>query len=180
MTDTHYQDILEKLVGFDTTSCYSNLNLIEYVESFLSEYGVKFVRIPDEDESKASLYATIGPKEKPGIGLSAHTDVVPVDGQIWDTDPYKLTFDNGRYFGRGTCDMKGFLACVLASVPYFLKCDLHTPIHLLFSYDEETGCTGVRPMIERFGHDLVRPKAVIVGEPSNMGVVEAHKGVLLM
>ena len=168
--------ILSDLVGFDTTSRNSNLELIAYVEAYLTKQGVESVRIPDETGTKASLFATIGPTETAGVALSGHTDVVPVDGQDWDTDPFALTARDGRLYGRGACDMKAFLACALASVPAYMSRDLKVPIHLAFSYDEEVGCTGVLPMIARLGNDLIRPRIVIVGEPTEMTVVDAHKG----
>jgi acetylornithine deacetylase len=131
--------------------------------------------VPTADGRKASLFATIGPVG-PGIALSGHTDVVPVAGQSWDTDPFTLTERDGRLYGRGACDMKGYLACVLAMVPEFAARKLKTPIHIAFSYDEEVGCTGVRPMIGEFGRTLPRPRMVFVGEPTGMAVVDAHKG----
>lgn len=169
-------DILDKLVAFDTTSRNSNLPLIAYVEDYLAAHDIESHRVPDETGTKASLFATIGPPEAPGVGLSGHTDVVPVDGQDWDTDPFRLTEKDGRLYGRGTCDMKGFLACVLAAVPDFKRRTLAVPMHILFSYDEEIGCTGVRPMIGELGTRFVRPRMVIVGEPTTMSVVDAHKG----
>ncbi len=169
-------DILDKLVSFDTTSRNSNIPLITYVEDYLTAHGVESHRVPDETGQKSSLFATIGPPDVPGVGLSGHTDVVPVDGQDWDTDPFRLTEKDGRLYGRGACDMKGFLACVMAAVPDFKQRSLKVPLHIVFSYDEEIGCTGVRPMIDEFGGRLTRPRMVIVGEPTSMTVVDAHKG----
>ena len=169
-------DILSHLVGFDTTSRNSNLELIAWVEDYLNTLAVESIRIPDETGEKASLFATIGPAGVRGIGLSGHTDVVPVDGQDWDTNPFELVRTADRLYGRGACDMKAFLACALASVSTFKAANLATPVHLVFSYDEEVGCTGVLPMIRRLGDDLVAPRAVIVGEPTEMQVVDAHKG----
>ncbi len=177
MPDHSYEEIMRKLVGFDTTSRYSNLEMIEFIEAFLKDYGVASIRIPNETGDKTSLYATIGPEGMSGIGLSAHTDVVPVDGQSWASDPFVLTEKEDRYYGRGTTDMKGFLSCVLALVPELTSRKLHTPVHLLFSYDEEIGCLGVRPMVNELGKTLTKPKMVIVGEPSEMEVVTAHKGI---
>jgi acetylornithine deacetylase len=125
---------------------------------------------------KAGLFATIGPAGAGGVALSGHTDVVPVEGQTWDTDPFTLVERGGRYYGRGTSDMKGFLACVLAAVPDLKRRRLATPIHIVFSYDEETGCLGVRPMIAEMGKEVPRPRMVLVGEPTSMAVVDAHKG----
>ncbi len=170
------QAILAALVGFDTTSRNSNLALIDWVEAYLERHGIASTRIPDETGEKASLFATVGPVGIPGVGLSGHTDVVPVDGQDWDTDPFTLVAKNGRLFGRGACDMKGYLACALAAVQTLKTRDLKVPVHLVFSYDEEVGCIGVLPMIARLGEDLVQPRMVIVGEPTEMLVVDAHKG----
>ena len=133
-------------------------------------------RICSDDAQKASLYATIGPKGERGVALSGHTDVVPVDGQTWTSDPFTLRAEQGRLYGRGTADMKGFLAAVLVAVPDFKRRRLVTPIHLAFSYDEEVGCIGVRPMIAELGKVLPKPRMVIVGEPTSMQVVDAHKG----
>ncbi len=169
-------DILERLVGFDTTSHKTNIPLVLYVEDFLRGHGVAAYLVPTEDGQKASLFATIGPEDVPGVALSGHTDVVPVDGQAWDSDPFALTLRDGRYYGRGTADMKGFLACVLAAVPRFKAAKLKMPVHIAFSYDEEVGCTGVRPMIAAMGTTLPLPRVVIVGEPTDMRVVDAHKG----
>ena len=152
------------------------MDLSRTVGWFTTMYPVRLT--PDETGEKSSLFATIGPKDAAGIGLSAHTDVVPVDGQDWDTDPFTLTEKDGKLYGRGACDMKGFLACVMAAVPDFKRRNLNVPMHILFSYDEEVGCTGVRPMISEFGDRFVKPRMVIVGEPTNMSVVEAHKGGL--
>ncbi len=171
-----YKEILARLISFDTTSHLSNLPLIEYVRSFLAEHDVESQLFLDDAGEKASLHAIIGPKTDGGIGLSGHTDVVPVLGQNWTVEPFQLTARKNRLYGRGTTDMKGFLACVLACVPQFKRLDLVKPIHILFSYDEEVGCTGVRPMIARMGKDFPMPGVVIVGEPTNLKVVDAHKG----
>ncbi len=132
--------------------------------------------MPTADGQKSSLFATIGPAGVGGIGLSGHTDVVPVTGQGWDTDPFTMVERDGKLYGRGTCDMKGYLACVLAMVPDLVARPLKVPIHIVFSYDEEVGCTGVRPMIAELGKTLPLPRMVFVGEPTEMGVVDAHKG----
>ena len=171
-------ELLKALVAFDTTSAKSNLKLIEYVRTSLESHGVTSTLIPSEDGAKASLFATIGPADgKSGIGLSGHSDCVPVEGQTWASDPFTLTARDGKLYGRGACDMKGFLACVLASVPLFMSRRLKEPLHIIVSYDEEVGCTGVRPLIARLGSDLPRPRAIIVGEPTMMGVIEAHKRI---
>jgi acetylornithine deacetylase len=169
--------ILKRLIAFDTTSAKSNLDLIAFVEDYLQGEGVESVRVPAPDgQPKACLYATIGPSDRAGVGLSGHTDCVPVTGQAWDTDPFTMTERDGRLYGRGSADMKGFVACMLASVPAYKRRNVRTPIHLLLSYDEEVGCRGVRPMIAEFGKTLQRPRLVIVGEPTSMQVVDAHKG----
>ena len=150
-------ELLTRLVAFDTTSHKSNLALIAFVEDYLLQHGVISTRVPSDDGQKASLFATIGPEGVRGIALSGHTDVVPVDGQTWDSDPFTVREASDRLYGRGTSDMKGFLACVLASVPGFRKRRLKTSIHIAFSYDEEIGCLGVRPMIAAFGKSLPKP-----------------------
>ena len=174
--DLGAKELLRRLVAFDTTSAKSNLDLVTFVEDYLACHGVASVRIPAPDSEKASLYATIGPQGISGVALSGHTDVVPVTGQSWSSDPFHLVERDGRLYGRGTADMKGFLACVLAAVPDFARRELKVPIHIAFSYDEEIGCVGVRPMIGELGRSLVRPRMVIVGEPTRMSVVDAHKG----
>ncbi len=171
------RQMLAKLVAFDTTSRFSNLPLIDFIADYLGQYGVESRLTRDKDENKASLFATIGPAGEGGIALSGHTDVVPVDGQEWTSDPFTLTQRGGRLFGRGTCDMKSFIAAVLAMVPYFVKRKLKIPVHLAFSYDEEVGGIGVRPMIARFGADLPKPRIVIIGEPTGMKIVNCHKGM---
>jgi acetylornithine deacetylase len=169
-------ELLARLVAFDTTSHKSNLELVRFVEDYLVLHGVKPERVTAASGDKASLFATIGPAGVPGVGLSGHTDVVPVTGQNWDSDPFTLVEKNGRLYGRGTCDMKGYLACVLAMVPEFKRRRLKVPVHIVFSYDEETGCHGVRPMIAELGKRLTKPRMVFVGEPTGMAVVDAHKG----
>jgi acetylornithine deacetylase len=175
-TTTSAIALLTSLVSFDTTSHKSNRELVSFVEAFLAGHGIPSQLVPTEDGLKASLFATIGPEGVPGIGLSGHTDVVPSDPEAWTGDPFTVREQNGRLYGRGTADMKGFLACVLAMVPEFKRRRLKVPVHIVFSYDEETGCTGVRPMIAELGDRLAKPRAVIVGEPTSMGVVDAHKG----
>lgn len=170
------KELLARLVSFDTTSHKTNLPLIRFVEDYLAQHGLASTLIFNGERDKANLFATIGPQDGGGIGLSGHTDVVPVTGQSWNTDPFRLSERDGRLYGRGTTDMKGFLACVLAAVPMFKSRRLRKPVHILFSYDEEVGCTGVRPMIARFDEDLIKPEMVIVGEPTKMTVVDAHKG----
>ncbi|WP_201835648.1 acetylornithine deacetylase [Microvirga zambiensis] len=171
-------EMLAKLVSFDTVSSKSNLALIAFVESYLQSWNVPYVRVPNEAGDKAALYATIGPQDRGGIVLSGHTDVVPVTGQAWTSDPFTLRVENGRAYGRGAVDMKAFDALALALVPEFLAADLTTPIHIMLSYDEETTCLGVVDTIRRLGHDLPLPQAAIVGEPTMLEVVDAHKSVV--
>lgn len=169
--------MLSELIFFDTTSSKSNMNLINYVEDYLLSFGIKSQIIKDPHEEKANLHAIIGPEDISGIMLSGHTDVVPVKGQNWSTDPFQMTEKDGKIYGRGSCDMKGFIACVLAKVPEFVNADLKEPIHLAFSYDEETGCTGVHSLVDVVRDLTVKPRACIVGEPTSMKVVNSHKGI---
>ncbi|WP_407151909.1 acetylornithine deacetylase [Bradyrhizobium sp. ORS 86] len=168
--------LLTDLVAFDTVSDCSNLPLIAYIESYLASLGVSAERIVDETGQKASLWVTIGPADKPGLVLSGHTDVVPVAGQDWTHNPFELVERNGRLYGRGTTDMKGFVAVCLAMVPEMLGAGLKTPIHLAISYDEEIGCVGVRPMLRELSRKKVKPLGCFVGEPTQMQVIIGHKG----
>lgn len=169
--------LLERLVSFDTESDKSNLALIDFVENWLGQSGVKVLRAPNRAGDKAALLATIGPKVDGGVVLSGHTDVVPVAGQKWTGDPFVLREAGGRFYGRGACDMKGFDAIALAMAPYFKAANLRRPVHILLSYDEETTCLGSLDFIARFGKNLPRPSTVIVGEPTMMEVVDAHKSI---
>jgi acetylornithine deacetylase len=169
-------EILDALVGFDTTSRNSNLPLIAWIEDYLDRHGVAHERIPDRSGTKSNVWATIGPAETPGYILSGHTDTVPVDGQSWTSDPFRLARRDGKLFARGATDMKGFLACCLAAVPAMTARPLARPIHLAISYDEEVGCVGVRDMIARLKDGAVRPAGCFVGEPTSMAVVIGHKG----
>jgi acetylornithine deacetylase len=169
--------MLERLIGFDTESSKSNLGLIAFVEDYLKFLGVAYVKIPNSAGDKVALFATIGPNRDGGIVLSGHTDVVPVEGQAWTGDPFKLRREAGRVYGRGACDMKGFDAICLAMIPEFQQARLVSPVHILLSYDEETTCRGPLDAIARFGADLPRPGAVLVGEPTLMQVADAHKSV---
>jgi acetylornithine deacetylase len=171
------REMLARLVGFDTTSALSNLALIEFVEDYLDAWGVPHRRIPSEDGRKSSLLATVGENRPGGVVLSGHSDVVPVAGQPWSSDPFALLERDGRLYGRGTCDMKAFLAIGLALLPDMLARPLRVPLHFAISYDEEVGCTGVGPMIRLMAKELPPPCAVIVGEPSEMRIVNAHKGI---
>jgi acetylornithine deacetylase len=169
-------EMTKRLVGFDTTSRNSNLSLIDFVRDYLDGYGVKSELVFDEDGAKANLYATIGPQDRSGIMLSGHTDVVPVDDQDWHSDPFKPVEKEDRIFGRGTSDMKGFIATVLSLVPELAGRNLREPIHLSFSYDEEVGCLGVRRLISLLAGRPHRPRLCIVGEPTGMQVGIGHKG----
>ncbi len=170
-------DLLERLVAFDTTSSESNLALIEFVEDYLAGYGVESERVMSPCGQKANLIARIGPDAPGGVMLSGHTDVVPVTGQPWSSDPFILRDDgDGRLYGRGTCDMKGFIACALAMVPVWSRAALEQPIYFGFSYDEEIGCVGAPDLIRRFHTHYSTTAHVIVGEPTGMQPVVAQKG----
>ncbi|HEX3496955.1 MAG TPA: acetylornithine deacetylase [Methylocella sp.] len=170
-------DMLERLIGFDTESAKTNLGLVAFVEDYLKSLGVAYVKIPNAAGDKAALFASVGGNRDGGIVLSGHTDVVPVAGQAWTSDPFKLRREAGRVYGRGACDMKGFDAICLAMLPEFQQARLASPVHILLSYDEETTCRGPLDVIARFGADLPRPGAVLVGEPTSMQVADAHKSV---
>lgn len=168
--------LLADLVGFDTVSDRSNLPLIAYIESYLASFGITGRRLVDDTGQKASLWVTIGPENTPGIVLSGHTDVVPVERQPWTSDPFKMVERDGRYYGRGTTDMKGFVAVCLAMVPEIRNADLKMPIHLAISYDEEVGCVGVRPMLREISQSRIKPLGCFVGEPTQMQIIVGHKG----
>jgi acetylornithine deacetylase len=170
-------ELLERLVAFDTTSAKSNLALIDFVRDYLAGFGIASQIIPYQDGAKANLLATIGNAGNPGIVLSGHTDVVPVKPAEWQSDPFALTRRGDLLYGRGTADMKGFVAVVLAAVPSFLAKANGRPIHIALSCDEEVGCGGVKPMIRHIARSLPLPVAVLVGEPTLMQVVNATKGV---
>jgi acetylornithine deacetylase len=167
---------IRRLVGFDTTSRESNLGLIEWVRDWLKGLGVESRLTYDATGRKANLFATIQKGTRPGIVLSGHTDVVPVDGQPWDTDPFTATLKDERIYGRGACDMKSYIAAALAATPRFLAADLKAPVHLALSYDEEVGCLGVRGLLEDLARNGIRPGGCIVGEPTAMQPVIANKG----
>ncbi|MDE2383127.1 MAG: acetylornithine deacetylase [Alphaproteobacteria bacterium] len=171
------QEVLARLIAFDTTTRNSNLPLIAWVESYLDSFNVPHLRV-DYEPGKTNLYATIGPDVPGGIVLSGHTDVVPVDGQVWQSNPFILAERDGKYFGRGTADMKGFIAVALALVPRLKAMNLKTPVHLALSCDEEVGCKGVRPLVAHMRDHLKRPRAVFVGEPTSMKVVNGHKSAV--
>jgi acetylornithine deacetylase len=168
---------ISRLVAHDTTSRLSNHPLIDDVETYLHGLGIQSRRIPNKDATKANLFFTVGPPVEGGIVLSGHSDVVPVDGQAWSSDPFKVQVRDGRLYGRGTADMKSFLGIALSLVPEMLAADLKRPIHIAISHDEEDGLVGAPALISALEIAVARPHAVIVGEPTNMAVVEAHKGI---
>lgn len=176
MPSTESLEMITKLISYDTTSRYSNMELITYIQDYLTSLDIESTLVPNDDGNKASLYATVGPKDQPGVMLSGHTDVVPVDGQDWDSDPFTVIEKDGKLFGRGTSDMKSFIALVLVALPKFIERGLDTPLHLAFSYDEEIGCVGVRPMIDMINGLPVKPRMAIIGEPTSMQVITGHKG----
>ncbi len=167
--------ILDQLIAFDTTSRGSNLALIEWVESYLADHGISSQRVANESGDKANLHATCGPAVEGGVILSGHSDVVPVDGQAWSSDPWTTREDSGKLYGRGTSDMKSFIALALAWVPQFAKGS--KPVHLAISYDEEVGCKGAPAMIEQLRHTIPAPRLAVVGEPTLMKLVTGHKGI---
>ena len=179
-TDITPREMLARLVAFPTVSRDTNLPLVDFAADHLARCGATLLRVPDETGTKASLVARIGPNVPGGVVLSGHTDVVPVDGQDWSTEPWRLVERDGRLYGRGTADMKGFVALALALAPRMAAAPLKRPIILALSRDEEVGCVGAPPMIEAMLAALPRPEAVIVGEPTGMRVVTAHKGGLLL
>ncbi len=171
-------EYLEKLITFPTVSRESNLDLIAYVQDVMKNLGIASSLVHNEEGTKANLWATIGPADVAGVALSAHTDVVPVVGQNWSSDPFALTKLNGNLYGRGSADMKGFIACCLAMAEKAVLRPLKTPIHFAFSYDEEIGCIGVRRLLDMLKTLPIRPRFCIVGEPTMLQVVTAHKGKL--
>jgi acetylornithine deacetylase len=170
------RDILEKLIGFPTVSRESNLDLIAFVSDALGEQGIAAHIIHSADRRKANLYATVGPSDRPGIVLSGHTDVVPVDGQNWTLPPFVLTERDGKMYGRGAADMKGFVACAVAAMIKASRMNLQVPLHLALSYDEEIGCVGVRSLIDYLKGSSPKPFLCIVGEPTSMQLATGHKG----
>ena len=174
------RDLLKTLIAFDTTSRESNLQLIEFVRDYLERFDVPCELLYNDERSKANLFATIGPADRPGIVLSGHTDVVPVDGQPWTVAPFELTERDGKLYGRGTADMKGYIACVLALVPPLVNATLRLPVHIALSYDEEVGCLGVRSLLSELEKRLVKPMLCIIGEPTELKPVLGHKGKLAM
>ena len=172
------RQLLEKLVAFDTTSRESNLALIDFVWRYLNDLGVSGELIHNAERSKANLYARLGPAGDGGVMLSGHSDVVPVEGQNWSVPPFTLTERDGKLYGRGTADMKGYIACMLAAVPHFLAQPLKQPLHLAISYDEEVGCLGVRTLLEALSQRPEKPSICLIGEPTELQPVLGHKGKL--
>ena len=170
-------EILERLVACPTVSRDSNLPLIDFVRNYLDGHGVESTLVPDDTGQKSNLFASIGPPVEGGLVLSGHTDVVPVDGQAWTSDPFKLVARDSRLYARGSCDMKGFIATALSRVPALQAAKLARPVYFMFSYDEEIGCLGAPRMIAAVGERLPKPGAVIVGEPTRMRVANEHKGI---
>ncbi|MCU7238774.1 acetylornithine deacetylase [Pseudomonas peradeniyensis] len=180
MNEVSSRALLERLVGFATVSRDSNLELIAFIRDYLAGLGVASELFHNEEGTKANLFATIGPADRGGVVLSGHTDVVPVEGQTWTVEPFRLTEREGRLYGRGTADMKGFIASVLAAVPAFLAQPLKLPVHLAFSYDEEVGCLGVRSMLAALAQRPHKPRLCLIGEPTELKPVLGHKGKLAM
>ncbi|MBB1520400.1 acetylornithine deacetylase [Aquipseudomonas guryensis] len=174
------RDLLARLVAFPTVSRDSNLALIEFVRDYLNNLGVACELDYNAERSKANLFATIGPTDRGGVLLSGHTDVVPADGQAWSLPPFELTERDGKLYGRGTADMKGYIACMLAAVPLFLQGNLRLPLHLALSYDEEVGCLGVRSLLAELERRPHQPLLCIIGEPTELKPVLGHKGKLAM
>ncbi len=169
--------LLAKLVSFDSVSSNSNLPIIEFIEDYLKDFAVECMRAPSPDGKKSNLIVRIGPNVEGGIVLSGHTDVVPVAGQAWDSDPFTLTLRDGLLYGRGSADMKAFVAICMTMVPDFLALKLDKPLWLAFSYDEEVGCLGAPVLLDYITAHLPKPAFAIIGEPTMMQVVTAHKGV---
>jgi acetylornithine deacetylase len=169
--------MLGELIAIDTTSVNSNLPFVDHVADYLRGHGVEVTRVHNEAGDKANLFATIGPPGDGGIALSGHSDVVPVAGQDWSSDPFRALEKDGRIYGRGACDMKGFIAAALALVPEMIAAEPRTPLHLVFSYDEELGCIGVGTLIDQIAKSLPKPALAIIGEPTGMQLVNANKGI---
>lgn len=168
--------ILSDLIGFPTVSSDSNLELIAYAGNALSSLGARISMSLDESGTKANLFATLGGDGDGGIVLSGHSDVVPVEGQQWASDPFVMEERGGLLYGRGACDMKGFIACCLAMAPRFAETELRRPLHFAFTYDEELGCLGARALVAELGKAGVKPAVAIIGEPTEMRIIEGHKG----
>ncbi len=171
------EEILEKLIAFPTISSDSNLDMITFMADMLEDIGARVKIMHDETGKKANLWATLGPDIDGGIVLSGHSDVVPVAQQIWSSDPFEMRIDNDKLYGRGTCDMKGFLAACLAVAPKYAARELKRPVHFAFTYDEETGCIGAAHLVQAIRDSEKKPAMAIIGEPTEMRVIEGHKAV---
>lgn len=180
MNDANSRGLLARLIAFPTVSRDSNLGLIAFIRDYLASHGVDSELFLNDEGTKANLFATIGPRDRGGVVLSGHTDVVPVDGQAWTVEPFAMSERDGRLYGRGAADMKGFIACVLAAVPAFVAAPLRTPVRLAFSYDEEVGCLGVRSMLAALEQRPHKPVLCLIGEPTELKPVLGHKGKLAM
>ena len=176
MAQLNSEQLLARLIAYDTTSTTSNLDLIDFIRDYLDGFSIQSQLVYNASKTCANLYATIGPDDIGGVMLSGHTDVVPTSGQNWNSDPYKLKTNDQFLYGRGACDMKGFIACVLAAVPRLAAGRLDSPVHLAFSYDEEIGCVGVKKLIDAMKGFEVKPKIGLIGEPTDMAMVIGHKG----
>jgi acetylornithine deacetylase len=174
------RDIFEQLMRHDTVSARPNMQLIHWIKARLEDAGIAVTLIPDAEGQKANLYATVGPEGQGGVMLSGHTDVVPVEGQAWTKPPFALTEEDGRYYGRGAADMKGFCALAIDAMLKAAKRPLKVPLHLALSYDEEIGCMGVRSLVAMLEKAPVKPRFCIVGEPTNMQVATGHKGKIAL
>ncbi|MDR0207709.1 MAG: acetylornithine deacetylase [Pseudomonas putida] len=180
MSEASSRALLERLIAFPTVSRESNLALIAFIRDYLAGFGIDSELFHNAEGTKANLFATIGPRDRGGVVLSGHTDVVPVDGQAWTVEPFVMSERDGRLYGRGAADMKGFIACVLAAVPAFVAEPLRIPVHLAFSYDEEVGCLGVRSMLAALEQRPHKPTLCLIGEPTELKPVLGHKGKLAM
>ena len=168
--------LLGELIGFPTVSAASNLDMIKHLANRLTDCGAEVEIWHDETGTKANLFATLGPKRDGGIVLSGHSDVVPVTDQDWSSDPFTMLEQDGKWFGRGTCDMKGFIAAATVMAPYYAQLDLKRPVHFAFTYDEEIGCFGARALAETLRDKGIKPTVAIIGEPTSMRIIEGHKG----
>lgn len=180
MSEMSSRDLLGRLIGFSTVSRESNLELIAFIRDYLAGFGVDSELFLNAEGTKANLFATLGPRDRGGVVLSGHTDVVPVEGQAWTVDPFAMSEHDGKLYGRGAADMKGFIASVLAAVPAFVAEPLRIPVHLAFSYDEEVGCLGVRSMLADLERRPHKPLMCLIGEPTELKPVLGHKGKLAM
>lgn len=174
------KQLLSQLVAIDTTSRESNLVLIDLIRDYLKQFNIESTLVFNAEKTKANLFARFGPEGDGGIMLSGHTDVVPVDGQDWTYPPFEMTEADGKCYGRGSADMKAYIACVLAAVPRFMQTELRMPLYLAFSYDEEIGCLGVRGLIDHIKASPEKPAMCIIGEPTSMKPVYGHKGKVAM